>query len=140
MRADSEETRDRDFDTSIASREIKEAINELVERSPECRTGMLVQVGDFTHSDGSSPFTTKGTMVDVDTRFEKVMRIAAQTMMYAIDKMLTKCDTIQVAIARGNHDSDTALAVQLILEFYYSKEKRVNILKSKGFFHYLPVG
>ena len=140
MRADSEETRDRDFDTSIASREIKEAINELVERSPESRTGMLVQVGDFTHSDGSSPFTTKGTLVDVDTRFEKVMRVAAQTMIYAIDRMLTKCDTIQVAIARGNHDSDTALAVQLILEFYYSKEKRINILKSKGFFHYLQWG
>ncbi len=140
MRADSEETRDRNFDTNIASQEIKEAINELVERSPECRTGMLVQVGDFTHSDGSSPFTTKGTLVDVDTRFEKVMRVAAQTMIFAIDRMLTKCDTIQVAIARGNHDSDTALAVQLILEFYYSKEKRVNILKSKGFFHYLQWG
>jgi len=140
MRADGSETRDRDFDSKIAAKEILDAVDDLTDKMPEAKTGMLVQVGDFTHSDGSNPFTTKGTLVDVDTRFEKIMRTAANVMIHAIDRMLDKCDTVQVVVARGNHDSDTALAVQLILEFYYSKEPRINILKSKGFFHYLQWG
>lgn len=140
MRADGLETRDRDFDSKIASSEILEAIDDLTDKMPESKTGMLVQVGDFTHSDGSSPFTTKGTLVDVDTRFEKIMRVAANVMIHSINRMLDKCDTVQVVVARGNHDSDAALAIQLILEFFYSKESRVNILKSKGFFHYLQWG
>ena len=140
MRADGSETRGRDFDSKIAAKEILDAVDDLTDKMPQAKTGMLVQVGDFTHSDGSSPFTTKGTLVDVDTRFEKIMRTAAKVMIHAIDRMLDKCDTVQVVVARGNHDSDTALAVQLILEFYYSNEPRVNILKSKGFFHYLQWG
>lgn len=140
MRADSQETRDRNFDSKIASQEIKIAIDELVNVAPPAQTGMLIQVGDFTHSDGSSPFTTKGTLVDVDTRFEKVMRIAAQTMMYSVERMLEKFDKVELVVARGNHDSDAAIAIQMILEFYYSKEPRVNVMRSKGFFHYIEWG
>ncbi len=140
MRADGSETRDRDFDSKIAAKEILAAVDDLTDKMPEAKVGMLVQVGDFTHSDGSSPFTTQGTLVDVDTRFEKIMRTAANVMVHAIDRMLDKCDTVQVVVARGNHDTDAALAVQLILEFYYSNEPRINILKSKGFFHYLQWG
>lgn len=140
MRADGSETRDRDFDSKIASQEILDAVDNLTDQMPPAKTGMFVQVGDFTHSDGSSPFTTKGTLVDVDTRFEKIMRTAANVMIHGINRMMDKCDTVHVVVARGNHDSDAAIAVQLILEFYYSKEPRINILKSKGFFHYLQWG
>jgi hypothetical protein len=43
-------------------------------------------------------------------------------------------------MARGNHDSDTAIALALILKFYYSKEPRVTILDPHGFFHTLQFG
>lgn len=137
LRADGAETRDRNFDSKIASKEILEAIDDLTDKMPEAKMGMLIEVGDFTHSDRSTPHTTKGTLVDVDTRYEKILRTAANTLMRAVDRMLDKCDTVQVVVARGNHDSDTALAVQMILEFYYSKEPRVNVLSSKSFFHYI---
>lgn len=137
LRADGAETRDRNFDSKIASKEILEAIDDLTEKMPEAKMGMLIEVGDFTHSDRSTPHTTKGTLVDVDTRYEKILRTAANTLMRAVDRMLDKCDIVQVVVARGNHDSDTALAVQMILEFYYSKEPRVNVLSSKSFFHYI---
>ena len=137
LRADGAETRDRNFDSKIASKEILEAIDSLTEQMPEAKMGMLIEVGDFTHSDRSTPHTTKGTLVDVDTRYERILRTAANTLMRAVDRMLDKCDMVQVVIARGNHDSDTALAVQMILEFYYSKEPRVNVLSSKSFFHYI---
>jgi hypothetical protein len=81
-----------------------------------------------------------GTKLDVDTRIEVVLEIAAQTFMFAIDKMLAKHQNVTVIIARGNHDSDTAIALALILKFYYSKEKRVKILDPHGFFHTLQFG
>ena len=69
-----------------------------------------------------------------------VLEIAAQTFMFSIDKMLAKHQNVTVIMARGNHDSDTAIALALILKFYYSKEKRVKILDPHGFFHTLQFG
>lgn len=45
-----------------------------------------------------------------------------------------------MVMARGNHDSDTAIALALILKFYYSKEPRVTILDPHGFFHTVQFG
>jgi len=130
----------RDFDSHIASREIIEAIDYLVDNSPVADTALLVEVGDFTHSDSSKSETYRGTRVDMDTRYEKVMRIAAETMRYAIEKMLTKFKNVNVVIARGNHDEDTAVAIRLIMEWYYQENNRVNILGQKGFCHYIQFG
>ena len=140
MKADGNLTRGRDFDVSIATSEIKEAITSLVDCAPSAKNGLLINVGDFTHSDNSASTTTRGTSVDMDTRYENVMRSAAHTLIFSIDKMLEKFETVQVVIARGNHDSDTAIAIQLCLTMFYSKTPRVNMVPQKGFFHYLQFG
>ena len=140
MKADSDSTRGRDFDIKIATTEIKDAIDSLVDLAPVTETALLVNVGDFMHSDNSRNTTTKGTSVDVDTRYEKIMRSAAHTLIYSINKMLTKFKKVEVCIARGNHDSDSAIGVQLCLECYYSKEPRVNIIKQRGFYHFITFG
>jgi hypothetical protein len=137
MKADGDLTRGRDFDVSIATSEIKDAVTSLVDCAPTAKHSVLVNIGDFTHSDNSNSTTTRGTSVDMDTRYENVMRSAAHTLIFSIDKMLTKFEKVDVVIARGNHDSDTAIAIQLCLEMYYSKEPRVNMVPQKGFFHYL---
>jgi len=140
MKADGNLTRGRDFDVDIATSEIKEAITSLVDCAPAAKHGLLVNIGDFTHSDNSNSTTTRGTSVDMDTRYENVMRSAAHTLIFSIDKMLEKFEKVDVVIARGNHDSDTAIAMQLCLEMYYSKQKRVNLVPQKGFFHYIQFG
>ena len=140
MRADARETKERDYDTKIASKDMLEAISYLVELSTPSTHSLLVNVGDFIHANGSSGTTFNGTKLDVDTRIEVVLEIAAQTFVFAIDKMLSKHKNVSVIMARGNHDSDTAIALALILKFYYSKEPRVNILEPHGFFHTLQFG
>lgn len=140
MRADGEETRSRSFDSKIAQKEICNAIDDLVSFAPEADTGLLVNVGDFVHANNSNATTAKGTPLDVDTRYEKFMRVAAETLRYSIDSMLNKFKRVEVVIARGNHDPDAAIALQMILEFYYSKEPRVNVLPSRGYFHYIKYG
>ena len=137
MKADGGLTRGRDFDVDIATSEIKDAITSLVDCAPSAKNGLLINVGDYTHSDNSLSTTTRGTSVDMDTRYENVMRSAAHTLIFAIDTMLTKFEKVDVVIARGNHDSDTAISILLCLEMYYSKEPRVNLVPQKGFFSYL---
>jgi hypothetical protein len=140
MRADARETRNRDYDTKIAAQCHLDAISYLVDASTPSEQSLLVNVGDFIHANGSSGTTFAGTKLDVDTRIEIVLETAAQTFIFAIEKMLSKHKNVSVIMARGNHDSDTAIALALILKFYYSKEKRVNILDPHGFTHTLVFG
>ena len=136
MRADARETKERDYDTKIASNNMLDAIDHLVDAAPvPCEQSLLVNVGDFIHANGSAGTTFGGTRLDVDTRIEVVLETAAQTFIFAIDKMLSKHKNVTVIMARGNHDSDTAIALALILKFYYTNEKRVTILDPHGFFH-----
>jgi predicted phosphodiesterase len=140
MRADSRETKEQDYDTKIAAKSHLDAIEYLVGVSTASEHSLLVNVGDFIHANGSAGTTFGGTRLDVDTRIEVVLETAAQTFIFAIEKMLSKHKNVSVIMARGNHDSDTAIALALILKFYYSKEPRVNILDPHGFFHTLQFG
>ncbi len=140
MRADARETKGRDYDTKMASQDMLAAVDYLVDLAPASEKCLLVNVGDFIHANGSSGTTFGGTKLDVDTRIEVVLETAAQTFLFAIDKLLTKHKSCVVVMARGNHDSDTAIALALILKFYYSKEPRVTILDPHGFFHTVQFG
>ena len=140
MRADSRETKEQDYDTKIAAKSHLDAIDYLVSVSSASEHSLLVNVGDFIHANGSAGTTFGGTRLDVDTRIEVVLETAAQTFVFAIEKMLSKHKNVTVIMARGNHDSDTAIALAMILKFYYSKEPRVTILDPHGFFHTLQFG
>ncbi len=140
MRADARETKEQDYDTKIAAKSHLDAIDYLVDVSSASEHSLLVNVGDFIHANGSAGTTFGGTRLDVDTRIEVVLETAAQTFIFAIEKMLSKHKNVSVIIARGNHDSDTAIALALILKFYYAKEPRVTILDPHGFFHTLQFG
>ena len=140
MKAWGKDTRNMDFDTNIADKNLRDAIDDLVERSPDCETGLLVDVGDFQHANSSLNTTFAGTPVDVDTRQGKTLRTSAEIMAYGIDKMLDKFKRVIVVVARGNHNPDAAQAVQIILEFYYKREPRVDVLPTEGFFHYIEWG
>jgi len=140
MRADARETKEQDYDTKIAAKSHLEAIEYLVSVSTPSEHSLLVNVGDFIHANGSAGTTFGGTRLDVDTRIEVVLETAAQTFIFAIEKMLSKHKNVSVIMARGNHDSDTAIALALILKFYYAKEPRVTILDPHGFFHTLQFG
>jgi hypothetical protein len=140
MRADARETKERDYDTKIASECMRDAIDYLVDLAPPSENALLVNVGDFIHANGSGGTTFGGTKLDVDTRIEVVLDVAAQTFVYSISRMLEKHQKVSVIMARGNHDSDTAIALALILKYYYDKEPRVTILDPHGFFHTLQFG
>lgn len=140
MRAFGKETKHHDFDTGIAVAQLRDAVDYLTDRAAPAEVGLLVDVGDYTHSDNHSSTTTAGTPLDVDTRHRSTMYQAAMTMRYMIGKMMEKCKTVHVAIARGNHNENVAPAIELMLSFYYENEPRVRILPTNSKYHYIEYG
>jgi len=140
MRAFGKETKHRDFDTDIAVKELRDSIDYLVDRAEPSVNGLLVDVGDYTHSNGHNDTTFSGTPLDVDTRHRSTLYQAAMTMRYSIDRMLEKVDNLYVIIAKGNHNTDVAPAIELMLQFCYEKEPRVNVLGTNGDYHYFEYG
>lgn len=140
MRAFGVETKHHDFDTKIATSQLREAFDYLIGLAEPSEQSLFVNVGDLLHANTQHGTTVSGTPLDNDTRHYSVMRAAAETMAYGINLKLTKHKNVTVVMARGNHDSDAAGAVQLMLEFYYKDEPRVHVLPTHGFYHYLEYG
>lgn len=130
-----------DFDTDTASRDLRAAIDHLVSTAPESDTGLLVDVGDALHADNRSNMTpASGNLLDVDTRYQRVIRIAVEAFRYGIGRMLQKHPKVRVIIAQGNHNPDSAGWMALCLSMYYESEPRVTIDTNPGKFHYLEWG
>jgi len=140
MNAYGRETKHSDYDTQLAYDNMCRAIDDLVARSPNSEIGLLVDVGDYTHSNSSHNETFSGTPLDVDTRHGRVLDVASMGMNYAIQKMLTKFPKVVVVIVQGNHNPDVALAMARITSAYFRNETRVKVLETNGFFHYIEWG
>jgi hypothetical protein len=134
------ETRQADFDTNLATSQIRDAVDYLINKAPAAETGMFVDVGDALHADSAHNATFAGTALDVDTRYHNTFYRLAEVMKYAVIRMLEKFPKVVVIVARGNHNDSSAIAIQVLLSFYFENEPRVNIMPTKGYFHYLQFG
>lgn len=102
---------------------------------------MFVNVGDFLHMDNRSNVTPQNkNMLDVDTRYARVIRIAVFAIRYCIDQLLKKHKIVRVVNISGNHDQDSANWISLCLSMYYEREPRVLIDASPAAFHYHQFG
>ena len=115
------------FDLKIAERNACEAIDRLVAISPASQKALLVNIGDFFHSDSRKNQTTAGTPVDVDGRFAKVLGVGVRILVYHVHRILTKHAECEVKILGGNHDADTAAMLSVCLSLFFSREPRVKI-------------
>jgi hypothetical protein len=134
------ETRQDNFDTSMATSQIRAAVDYLVEKAPPAETGMFVDVGDALHADSAHNATFAGTPLDVDTRYHNTFYKLAEVMKYTVIRMLEKFPKVVVIVARGNHNDSSAIAIQVLLSFYFEHEPRVTILPTQGYFHYVQFG
>ena len=134
------ETRQADFDTSLATSQIRDAVDYLINKAPAAETGMFVDVGDALHADSAHNATFAGTQLDVDTRYHNTFYRLAEVMKYTVIRMLEKFPKVVVIVARGNHNDSSAIAIQVLLSFYFENEPRVTILPTQGYFHYVQFG
>ena len=129
-----------DWDTDKSREVLINAIDRLVERAGDAETGLLLNVGDFFHSNDTKSETARGTKVDTDGRFGRTIRMAGELFSYLIEKMLERHKKVIIVNARGNHDPDASLWLNEMLRMYYSKEPRVTVKDNFNKFVWLTFG
>ena len=62
-----------------------------------------------------------GHDLDVDSRHPKVARHAARILRHFVGRALKKHEHVTVINARGNHDPDSAIWLNIVLDAYFEK-------------------
>jgi hypothetical protein len=129
------------FDLEIAERLTFSAVDRLVGLSPAGSEAVIVNVGDYFHTDNSSNQTTRsGHQLDVDTRWPNVLSVGIRAMRRCIDRALEKHSRVRVISALGNHDDHSAVMLSLCLANFYAREPRVTVDPSVGEFNWIRFG
>jgi hypothetical protein len=117
------------YDIKIARQVFYDALHALVARTNALGpfASVLFPVGnDLLHSDTLTGTTTKGTQLDMDSRFQKSFTVARELMSEAID-ILRTIAPVHVIIVPGNHDFQAAWTLGHSLQCYFNKTDNVVI-------------
>lgn len=139
MYAWGEETGD-DFDLDVACRDLATGIEAAAAMAPASETAIVLPLGDIIHADFLSNTTTRGTVLDVDTRWPKVMQAGVQAIRHAVDVALGRHDRIIVRVVVGNHDRHSAHMLGMALAMLYEREPRVTVDTSPSPFWFYRFG
>lgn len=130
-----------DFDLDIAEKQTQAAASRLVASAPPSREALILELGDFFHSDNNSARTERsGNALDVDTRWARVMQVGLRAMTNVILLALAKHAKVTVRIVAGNHDPHSSYALALGLDAFFRNEKRVKVDLSPAPFWYYRFG
>ena len=132
------ETGDGDYDLKIGVERLRSCATRLVSQSPPSKHAIILNLGDFQHTDDSKNMTPgHGNILDVDSRYFKLLQAGVQLMMDVIELALQKHDTVLVRNIPGNHDPHASIALTVALGAFYSRHLRVVIDDDPGdfFFH-----
>ena len=130
-----------DFDSDIASRQLRAAVRDLVSRAPQAHTALLLNLGDFFHADTLDNVTRRNNHpLDVDTRWSRILRIGVDLMIECVYAALEHHKTVVVRNMIGNHDDHSSLFLSIALERYFSNERRVKVDSSPAHFWYYRHG
>lgn len=120
-----------DWDLEIAERVLGGCFEHLVRSSPEAKVAIVNQLGDFLHADGIQAMTpTSGHLLDVDSRFSKVVRIAVRILRRVVDFALARHEKVIVLMAEGNHDISSSIWLRELFRIVYENEPRVHVIDS----------
>lgn len=117
-----------DFDVDIGEAILKEAVQDLVAQAPKSEVGVLLNLGDFFHSDNNDNRTrANGNVLDVDTRYARVLQIGVALMVQVVELMLQKHSLVIVRNLPGNHDEYGSLALAVALSNWFHDDPRVEV-------------
>jgi len=117
-----------DWDLVTAEKIIESAMNSVFDCTPKSKRAIILGGGDLLHADSPDNQTAKSkNPLDVDTRYQKVLRTACHLLVRIIDRALDCHEEVLVRILSGNHDSQSAVAVSYFLAAWYRNEKRITV-------------
>lgn len=130
-----------DFDLNIAERDLCNAVDRLVRCTPKSKQALIVNLGDFFHSDNMLGETTRGHhKLDTDTRWAKVLVVGLKAIRQCITSALEHHEQVTVINAIGNHDDHSSMFLTVALSNIYEDCPRVKIIDNPTVVHYYHFG
>jgi len=121
-----------DWDLTIAETTLTRSMDYLIEATPPAQIGIISQLGDFLHYDSLSAITPlHGHLLDADSRFSKMVKVAIRILRYVIDLALKKHSQVIVLMAEGNHDLASSVWLRHLFSLLYENEPRVQVIDSE---------
>lgn len=128
MLAWSEETKGENWDLEIAEQLIIKWFAQAIHQSPDAEIGVFAQLSDFLHFDGMDAVTPASKhLLDVDTRFAKLVRSAIRVLRTIIDMLLQKHQKVHVLMLDANHDPVSQIWLREWFNVLYENEPRVTV-------------
>jgi hypothetical protein len=123
----SEETGE-DWDIQIAEDLIYKWFAQAIHQSPDANTAIFAQLSDFLHFDGMDAVTPSSKhLLDVDTRFAKLVRVAIRIIRQIINMLLQKHQQVHILMLDANHDPVSQIWLREWLAVSYENEPRITI-------------
>jgi hypothetical protein len=123
----SEETGE-DWDIQIAEDLIYKWFAQAIHQSPDANTAVFAQMSDFLHFDGMDAVTPASKhLLDVDTRFAKLVRVAIRIIRQIINMLLQKHQHVHILMLDANHDPVSQIWLREWLAVTYENEPRITI-------------
>jgi hypothetical protein len=117
-----------DWDIKIAEDTLYKAFGDMINGTPDSEQAVFVQMGDFLHWDGLTSVTPLNRHVlDSDGRYPKLVQVAVETCVRAVEMLLHKHKHVHVVMCEGNHDLTGSVWLQAIMKMAFKKNKRVTV-------------
>lgn len=117
-----------DWDTDKAVAFLVKWMGSAIRQSPDSKTGVLCQLGDFLHFDSMEAVTpTSKHLLDADSRYAKVVGAAIKALRIIIGMMLEKHEHVHIIMAEGNHDMASSIWLRAFFADKYEDEPRVTV-------------
>ena len=125
-----------DYDLKIAADLLRASMDSLVARSANSRSAVVLDLGDYFHSDNSRNQTSRsGNPLDVDSRYAKVIQLGFELVIQCIELALQKHDFVEYRKTPGNHDEETSLMLAVAVAAHFRANDRVTVDTSPSRFY-----
>jgi hypothetical protein len=141
MMADQDETGGADWDTKKSEQLFVNWFAMAAQLAPNSKVGVLCNLGDLLHADGMTPETPHSKHVlDVDTRFQKVVRIAIRMIRRAIEILSQKHEHLHIIMADANHDPASGAWLRELLSAMYDHNPHITVNTSMDTYYCVSHG
>jgi hypothetical protein len=117
-----------DWDIDIAEQTLVAWFARAIEQSPNAKTALFAQISDLLHWDGFDAVTPASKhLLDADTRFPKLVRVAIRVLRRIIDMLLAKHEKLHIIMADANHDPVSQVWLREWIAVLYENNRRVTV-------------
>jgi hypothetical protein len=116
------------FDLDIASDLLRGSVKNLVARSANSETAIVLDLGDYFHTDSSRNQTERSkNVLDVDTRYARVLQVGYELVVECIELALQKHQFVIYRKLPGNHDEESSKLLAVAIAAHFRNEPRVTV-------------